>query len=164
MVVMLDSYVGWRIHCGCNSVNNRCKNYVNNWRINCLVKNSSAKVSCFVSRTSLGRIPIAETLLKRGVHINSSSCFCENVVESVDHLRVCLNGIGLDSQMLCDYTKTIRERGCGNCTKQGKILMAKTRNEKYFNMVLKSPIIVADDIISLVYTWYKHRGKNNKCR
>lgn len=41
----------------------------------------------FVWRAKLGRIPSAEGLIKRGVHLNSSICGrCNSEIESVEHI------------------------------------------------------------------------------
>lgn len=45
------------------------------------------KVVCFVWRAKLGRIPSAEGLIKRGVHLQSSICRrCADDIESVEHI------------------------------------------------------------------------------
>lgn len=45
------------------------------------------KVSCFIWRALLGRIPSAEALIRRGIHLNSSICsLCNSNVECYNHI------------------------------------------------------------------------------
>lgn len=48
------------------------------------------KVSCFVWRACMGRIPSASALSRRGIRIENSSCsFCHLGIDDADHSLVC---------------------------------------------------------------------------
>ncbi|CAI9263399.1 unnamed protein product [Lactuca saligna] len=63
------------------------------------IKEIPLKVSCFIWRANLGRIPTTMELVKRGVNIDTSICqMCDEKEESVDHVLV-----------ECSYAKMVME-------------------------------------------------------
>jgi len=137
------------------------------------------KVRCFVWRAMLGRIPVAETLVNRGVVMESRNCpLCHDASESLSHLF-------LD----CDFTKQVFFwifRWCGIRHRSFSSVLELTefaanwgntplekelsslvfscliwciwlaRNDKIFKKLTVSPPKTADNIISTFFMWFKN--------
>jgi len=143
------------------------------------------KVSCFIWRCGLGRIPVAKCLKDRGVSIGSELCpMCNMEIENVDHALVnysiaketrdwifkwChIPPVQLATTVdLLNYAAT-----WGNCPRKRKTFVAiihcmlwqlwNARNDKVFNGRLKTSTIIADESIVTSFDWAKYRG-NRSC-
>lgn len=147
-------------------------------------KLSPLKVRCFIWRASIGRIPVAETLLSRGVNVQSSNCLlCLNEVESVDHVLTKCNfakevrfwvfkWCGVADKQFDNTNELLDYAACwGNCPRKRKIFNAivdcllwniwLVRNDKVFKNTRTAPAKVADNIVSLSYMWCKHRSSHD---
>ena len=140
------------------------------------------KVLCFAWRAMMGRIPTGEALSLRGCSVPSLVCsFCRTETENADHILVncplarniwqwVVDWCGGDPLTvtsvgdILDYAKK-----WGRCPEKRSIFMGIcygvlwslwiARNARVFNRCLYSASKIWDDIISLVFMWYKHRGK-----
>ena len=133
----------------------------------------------------MGRIPTAEALCHRGISVPSSVCsFCRFDMENADHvLATCplakavwewvFMWCGTDYAGFSSVGELIdHAKLWGRCPKKRSMFMVicygalwslwLARNERVFNRRLLSASRIMDDIISLVFMWYKHRGKNGK--
>nr|KAJ0216654.1 hypothetical protein LSAT_V11C300153720 [Lactuca sativa] len=145
------------------------------------IKEVPIKVLCFIWRASLGRIPAATELSKRGVMFESVQCGqCMEEDESPDHIL-----------LTCPYAMSIWEwfwRWCnmppfqfntvadligyvsqqGSHRKNKKVLISicygtlweiwKARNGRLFKRLPSTPPKVANNIQSVVYMWLKYRS------
>lgn len=163
--------------------------YVNNLRclidskLTCVVSNPTSwltvvplKVTCFIWRACLDRIPTAIALMHRGVNIPSDSChLCPGGTDSSDHIlygcpftREVLLWIfkwcGIPLPVFDSVTEVIAfAANWGRCPKKKMIFVAivycllwnvwKVRNDELFNNVHYSPSKTTDIIISMVYNW-----------
>ena len=144
------------------------------------------KVTCFVWRACLGRIPTASALSIRGIHLNSSDCvLCPNGIDEVNHILVncplaketiewILIWCGLPPQHFTDLVDLVKfAASWGRCPKKRKLLVAicygfiwctwKARNDRLFNNTITSTGKLKDNIALLVFDWIQHRGKFKNC-
>lgn len=143
------------------------------------------KVMCFVWRAYLGRVPSAEGLIKRGVHLSSSICSrCRDGIETVEHIfihcpcsREILDqvwswcGLGLFSfSSLHDLIVYVAN--WGNSSKARRVLATicygaiwliwKARNALIFDNKVIPANTVTGDIQSTVFSWIQWRSRNIK--
>ncbi|KAL7609904.1 hypothetical protein Lser_V15G12120 [Lactuca serriola] len=139
------------------------------------------KVSGFIWRVVLGRIPVADTLATRGIIIPNNLCpLCNKETETVDHILVTceysrevqywiLKWCGIEKsgfknvKEFTDYAAT-----WGICPRKKLMLnmvfhcliwnLWLSRNDKIFKGIGVHPAKIADNIIFLSYVWCKHRG------
>ena len=140
------------------------------------------KVLCFTWRAIMGRIPTAEALCHRGISVPSSVCsFSRFDIESAGHVLVTCplakavwewvcNWCGGNSAVFATVGELIdHAKMWGRCPKKRKVFMVicygalwslwLARNERVFNRRLSSASRIMDDVISLVFMWFKHRVK-----
>lgn len=142
------------------------------------------KVKCFVWHALQGKIHVVVELMRRGVTIHYDLCvLCGDVQETVDHLLV--------KGKVVDETREWIFKWCnlplrqflnmdefinfgvswGNCPKKRLMVTIifycllwhiwNVRNSKVFNRVISSPMMIADDIISQSFSWFKHRSSKS---
>lgn len=149
-------------------------------------KEVPAKVLCFVWRAAAGCIPTAEALEQRGICIPNPICkACGHAREEADHVLIncpLAAKVWTDIWRWCNVQapviSSIEELlvfvgEWGGCTKRRFMLNAiccgvlwclwKARNDLVFNSKLSSSSRVMEDIISLVFLWFTHRGKMGNC-
>ena len=149
-------------------------------------KEVPSKVLCFTWRAMLGRIPSSAALLHRGISVSSPNCsFCGAAQECADHILVsCPLAVTVwswvwkwcnmdHSSFTC--TREILEFATkwGRCPKKRSMLevichgaiwsLWISRNDRIFKMRHSSASRIMDDIISLVFMWFKHRGRLRNC-
>lgn len=145
------------------------------------VKEIPIKVSCFVWRAQLGRIPTAEALIKRGVRLPSSICSsCNSNIECYNHLLVdCDLAMnvwslikqwhGIHSAVAKDIVDALNliEAWGDNYRKIRRIAIIvygtlwslwKARNDRVFKKVVHSPTKITESIKNLTYLWISCRG------
>nr|KAJ0211295.1 hypothetical protein LSAT_V11C400159080 [Lactuca sativa] len=141
------------------------------------MKEIPIKFLSFIWRASLGRIPAATELAKRGITVESIQCgYCMAMDESPNHIL--LN---------CTFAKTVWE-WCNmpqiqlntvgepieyaakhdTCRKNMKVIINicystlweiwKARNERIFKRLITTPTLVADNIQMTVHTWMKYKS------
>ena len=138
-------------------------------------------VHCFIWRASLGRIPSAIALAHRGVAVPSTACnYCGDGAENADHIlincpfAVCIRswvwnwcgGVQCDPSNIIDML--YMAANWGNNSKSRIIFNAichgllwnlwKARNDRIFKKRFKSPTLVFDEVVSMVFLWLKCRG------
>lgn len=138
------------------------------------------KILCFVWRAHLSRIPSAYALISRGVALCSSVCsFCSCGIEDAYHIlltcpfakevwewtfRWCNIDIPLGNSV-ADFIVSVGNWIGSPIQKKDLIticygtlwLIWKTRCDRIFKQLRISPILVADNVTSLSFTWIKHR-------
>ncbi|XP_052622021.1 uncharacterized protein LOC128127534 [Lactuca sativa] len=142
------------------------------------------KVSCFMWRAVLDRLPTATTLIRRGIQLPSPTCtWCGLEPEDTDHVILrCPKAMMVWEWIIrwCEipdlhftHTKDLVEftSKWGTCHKKRRTLIAicygtawllwKARCDWIFKKTRSSPAVVADMIKSTVFTWVKHR--RTKC-
>ena len=144
------------------------------------------KVLCFTWRAMLGRIPSNAALLHRGINVQSPRCSsCGTETEDADHLLVSCplakriwdwvwDWCRLNAQSfskLGDILEFISS--WGSCPKRRKMLevichgviwsLWIARNDWVFNKRHCTASKIMDDIISLIFMWFKHRGRLVTC-
>lgn len=153
----------------------------------CWLKGVPFKVSCFIWRASFGRIPVAASLISRGVCLPSAVCkVCSEEVESVDHALVsCWFARGVRRRIFdwCkipppSYSKVVDllnfGASWGNCPKKRKRFIIilycmlwciwRARNARIFSNLISSPSLIADEVMSTSYSWLIHRSKGVSIR
>ena len=131
-------------------------------------------------------IPTSEALCLRGISVPSPSCsFCRSDLEGADHILVssslartvwdwvqkwCVGDPIIHSKVgeILEYAKR-----WGRCSKRRSMFTVicygvfwtlwKTRNVRVFQNRLASSSMIIDEILSLVFLWFKHRGKLGNC-
>ena len=144
------------------------------------------KVTIFVWRTCIDRIPSAMALVQRGINVPNKACqFCVAENEETDHflvgcpvteeaLRWIFNWCGIPWQRFQSVGELVKFAAVwGNCPKKRKILLAilygflwcvwNARNDLLFNKTRSSPMNMADNVITTVFWWVKHRGNYVNC-
>ncbi|CAI9295967.1 unnamed protein product [Lactuca saligna] len=145
------------------------------------IKEVPIKVTCFVWRAKLGRIPTTSALSTRGISLPSTSCcqcghndendihvlvqcpFAKTVLKEIFHwCQIVLVDFQSVNEVL-DYASN-----WGNCPKKKRRLMAirygtlwsiwKTRNERVFNNRKMCATKVVDIIILSTFLWFKDRN------
>ena len=134
----------------------------------------------------MGRIPTADALLRRGISVHSPNCrLCGVEEESADHLfvncRVAMevwewlwSWCRVPSRTFANIEEIlVLVNNWGGGGKKRKVLIAccygvlwrlwLARNERVFQNRISSASRIMDDIISLVFMWFKHRGKLVNC-
>lgn len=145
------------------------------------LKEIPLKVTCFVWRALLGKIPSAEALIRRGVRFDSSICsLCKSNVECYNHILVgCSFAKEVWGKILqwCGDPISIGEsvEGLlqnvaywGRCPKKMRLLTVvsygtlwclwKSRNDRIFKGASCNSHTICDQIKALLYTWIKFRG------
>ncbi|CAI9276597.1 unnamed protein product [Lactuca saligna] len=145
------------------------------------------KVSIFVWRACMDRIPTAMALARRGVNGMSTSCLLCNVgSDETNHILLhcpvardalmwLLNWCNNQPPAFNGVGELVKFVGCwGSCPKRRKILIAlcygflwcawKIRNERRFNDTCSSQSKLADNVVSLVFGWVKYRGNFDSCK
>ncbi|KAL4554753.1 hypothetical protein LXL04_037356 [Taraxacum kok-saghyz] len=143
---------------------------------------STMKVRCFIWRALMNRIPVANNLLCRGITVQNSLCqLCNNEQESVDHLLVncsytkcamdwIYKWCGIQLHQVLNIGDLIHyAANWGNCPKKRTILTSilycsicciwLERNNRLFKNKKVPPTKLADEIITLSYTWCNYRSK-----
>lgn len=135
----------------------------------------------------MGRIPTAMTLSKRGIKISSISCqICSNGVDIADHILLeCPDAVdslvwifiwcGIPFQrfrLISDFVNFAVI--WGKCSKNRKIFIAirygflwcmwKTMNDVWFKDVRVNSIKLVDNVLSVVFSWMKHRSNFENCK
>ena len=134
----------------------------------------------------MGRIASAEALQKIGIHVSSAGCkWCGFDPENADHILVTCpyakkvwswiwKWAGVQDQNFCSVNALLNfvETRGRNTTE--KMMLAtisygvcwtlwKTRNERIFRSCFSSASRITDEIISLVFFWFKYRGNLANC-
>ncbi|KAJ0557186.1 putative reverse transcriptase zinc-binding domain-containing protein [Helianthus annuus] len=140
------------------------------------------KCNVFVWRVGLNRIPTADALLRRGIHVGEGVCpLCKSGDESVEHLFTsCVVAIILWQKVsrwcglppifafsVFDLLETHKDRNISPGTKhvvQGVLFTSLwclwlARNRAVFSNVDVKVDSVFSDVRSLGFLWYKHRRK-----
>ncbi|CAI9299170.1 unnamed protein product [Lactuca saligna] len=146
-----------------------------------------SKVGCFVWRACLNRILTLVVLAKRRLNVPSTSCqLCNNGDDDTNHvlvkcpsLKTALDWIfrwcDIQVQHFNSVTKLVSFAiQWGQCPKKRKILLAiiysflwfgwKARNDKIFNNLKISSMVLADNTINLLFNWVNHRGTFENCK
>jgi hypothetical protein len=149
-------------------------------------KEIPSKVLGFVWKAALGRIPTADALSKRGIMVRSPNCsFCGVYREGADHILVGCHlakdvwdwlwrWCGIPNNSVDSIVELLEfVNGWGSSSKRRVMLTAicygalwrlwLARNERVFQNRCFSASGIMEDIISLVFMWFKHRGKLGKC-
>lgn len=146
------------------------------------------RINCFIWRAKLSRIATLSALASRGISGNSQVCrFCERDIETADHVLISCQSIipvwsgvlswcKLSTQMPSSFTHLFAMISSSSSNnKESQLLHAicyatiwqiwKTRNGIVFNNgpPLK-PSKIMDEVISLTYLWYKHRGRHKEAK
>lgn len=150
------------------------------------VKAIPLKVKCFVWRTLMDRLPVATNLMNRGIIMANTNCpLCNGEHETGDHLFVkCPISIEARSWIFkwCDIPATnfdtVNEflnfaATWGNCPRKRErfkvVLYAMlwftwlARNNFIFKAVKPIPTMIADEVISQTYAWFKYRTSELNC-
>ncbi|XP_023736870.1 uncharacterized protein LOC111884805 [Lactuca sativa] len=141
----------------------------------------------FVWRACLGRIPTAVALSRRGINISSISYqMCFSGVDTADHILLdcpiafdslswIFNWCDVSIQRFLSISDFVNfAASWGNCPKKRKIFIAicygflwcmwKARNDVWFNKIQLNSSKLADNVISMVFSWLKSRGNFENCR
>nr|KAJ0227864.1 hypothetical protein LSAT_V11C100001760 [Lactuca sativa] len=139
------------------------------------------KCISFVWRACMGRIPTAVALSRRGINMSSISCqMCSSGVDIVDHILLdcpiafdslswIFNWCNVSIQRFLSISDFVNfAASWGNCPKKRKIFIAicygflwcmwKARNDVWFNKIQVNSSKLADNVISMVFSWLKYRG------
>ena len=144
------------------------------------------KINCFIWRAIIGRIPTATALGRRGIRVIDNSCpWCNEGLDEANHcligcnfstevLKKIMDWCSIDQGPFSDIKSVVSfAANWGNCPKKRKIFLSiiygflwtmwKARNNKIFNKVCGSKSVLVDNVISLVFSWMKHRGNFKNC-
>lgn len=146
------------------------------------LKTIPIKVTCFIWRASMGHIPSVMALKSRGVSIDFDICgYCNEIVEDSDHILVGCQATRITRKWILqwrginDWHFTLTGdfldfvASWGHCPKKRKLFLTifygmlwwiwRSRNDGIFLNVKIPPTIVADNVIAMVFSWWKHRGQ-----
>ena len=149
-------------------------------------KEVPSKVLCFTWRAAFGRLPTADALTRRGISIPSPMCSrCNIDLETVDHILFncpLARSVWLEIWKWCKVDVPVHSSvgdvlafaaSWGRCPKKRYMLLAicygvfwtiwKMRNDRVFNKRLSSTSRTIDEILSLVFSWFKYRGDLGNC-
>lgn len=142
------------------------------------------KISGFVWRAKQGKIPSAMALKNRGVPLDSTYCVnCIGCAESCDHLLVSYPMAELILEEIFSWCEIPKVRfnkvtelilfifRWSNCKRKRSLLAAilycglwciwKGRNQRLFNNCPNRPANILENVKSLTFIWWKHRGKKS---
>lgn len=140
------------------------------------------KIAAFVWRARQGKIPSAVALKHRGVNLVSTLCVnCIGREESVDHLLVSCPMADLILESIfnwCEIPKAQFNKVAdllifiskwSRCSRKRSLLASisycsfwciwKGRNQRIFNNYHSKPAIIVENVQSMSFIWWKHRGK-----
>ncbi|CAI9301134.1 unnamed protein product [Lactuca saligna] len=145
------------------------------------------KCISFVWRACMRRIPMAVALSKKGINLSSISCkMCFMGMDVADYILLdcpfafeslgwIFNWCDIHVHRFISTSNFVNfAASWGNYPKKRGIFIAicygflwcmwKARNDIWFNIIKVNPSKLADNVISLVFSWFKYRGNFGNCR
>ena len=144
------------------------------------------KVTCLIWRACWERIPTLAALNRRGMNFSSPECYsCDSGTDDTNHalitcpfIKETLDWVWRWCNILDPSIGSVNDLisfavHWGRCPKKRKIFIAiiygfiwcgwKARNDRAFNKVRISPMVLADNILTEVFGWVKFRGNYKNC-
>ena len=145
-----------------------------------------SKAACFVWRACQDRIPTKAALARRGMQFLNLDChLCGSGLEDSNHvivnclyLKETLDWLWRWCNVPAPTLNTVSDlisfaANWGRCPKKRKVFIAiiygyfwcvwKARNNRTFNKVRITPMMLADNILIEVFGWVKYRGNFKNC-